>query len=140
MGSLVKILVPAALMAIAVFVYILNRDNKKRGKFADMVKKDFLSYEDIIADVQEQLKSNDANYDGKKLKMQILSNNTVQKMADFLDEEDINVDFNATNNVGLIILANNSPAYIKIYSYNKLSQDLIDVLPSNGIYEQEIEF
>lgn len=63
----------------------------------------------------------------------------VEKMFDSLQEEGVEIDATEKKCIGLILLANNNPVYIKLFSYKTLAQDLIDVLPEKGIYEQNIK-
>lgn len=60
-------------------------------------------------------------------------------MSDFLLNEGVQFDLIEEDCIGLILLSNNAPVYMKLYSYKSLAQDLVDVLPEKGIYEQEIE-
>lgn len=138
MGSIIKILGPALVVAIAAFAYVFGR-GREREKIADFAKKKILSYEGIIDDLKSHILSNNEKYSGKRLKMQILSNEMVQKMSDFLQNEGIKIDEISEKCIGLILLANNNPVYIKLYSYQELAQDLVDVLPEKGIYEQNVE-
>ena len=138
MGSIIKILGPALVVAIAAFAYVFGR-GREREKIADFAKKTILSYEGIIADLKAHILSNNEKYSGKRLKMQILSKEMVQKMSDFLQNEGVKIDAISGKCIGLILFANNNPVYIKLYSYQELAQDLVDVLPEKGIYEQDIE-
>lgn len=138
MGSIIKILGPALVVAIAAFAYVFGR-GREREKIADFAKKKILSYEGIIDDLKSHILSNNEKYSGKRLKMQILSNEMVQKMSDFLQNEGVKIDAMCEKCIGLILFANNNPVYIKLYSYQELAQDLVDVLPEKGIYEQNVE-
>ena len=138
MGSIIKILGPALVVAIAAFAYVFRR-GREREKIADFAKKNILSYEGIIDDLKAHILSNNEKYSGKRLKMQILSKEMVQKMSDFLQNEGVKIDAISGKCIGLILFANNNPVYIKLYSYQELAQDLVDVLPEKGIYEQDIE-
>ena len=138
MGNLIKILVPALVVAVAVFAYVYIR-GREREKIAVFARKSILSYEDIIDDLKSHILSNNEKYSGKSLKMQILSKEMVPKMSVFLQNEGIKMDAISEKCIGLILFANSNPAYIKLYSYQELAQDLVDVLPEGNIYEQNIE-
>lgn len=138
MESIIKILGPALVVAIAAFAYVFGR-GRESEKIADFAKKTILSYEGIIDDLKAHILSNNEKYSGKRLKMQILSKEMVQKMSDFLQNEGVKIDAISGKCIGLILFANNNPVYIKLYFYQELAQDLVDVLPEKGIYEQDIE-
>ena len=138
MGSIIKILGSALVVAIAAFTYVFGR-GREREKIADCAKKNTLSYEGIMDDLKSHILSNNEKYSGMRLKMQILSKEMVQKMSDFLQNEGIKIDAISEKCIGLILFVNNNPVYIKLYSYQELAQDLVDVLPEKGIYEQNVE-
>lgn len=100
---------------------------------------DILAYEHLVDELKKIIERNKDEYFGKNLKVQILSKDVVEKMFDFLQEESVEIDVIEENCIGLILLANNNPVYIKLFSYKTLAQDLIDVLPEKGIYEQNIK-
>ncbi len=88
MGSIIKILVPAVIVGIAAFAYVFGRGRSQKG-IADIVKKNILSYEDIVDDLKAYIDRNKGKYSNSNLKMQILSSEMVLKMADFLKNEGI---------------------------------------------------
>lgn len=137
MENPIKIIASAVIVAIAAFAYVFGRGRNNK-KIADFAKKDVLSYEDIIVDLKSHIARNKEKYSNLNLKMQILSSETVLKMSDFLRQEGAERDFITEKCIGFILLANNNPTYIKLYSFKELAQDLLDILPKNGIYEQEI--
>lgn len=134
-----KSLVSAAIVAIAAFVYIYGKAMENKKKLTEYTKINILSYEYLIDDLKTFISKNKKVYSEKNLKVQILSKEMVKKMSMFLQREGVRIDVTEENCVGLILLLNNNPIYIKLYSYKFLAQDLLDILPKQGIYEQEIE-
>lgn len=134
-----KSLVSAAIVAIAAFVYIYGKAMENKKKLAEYTKINILSYEYLIDDLKTFISKNKKVYSEKNLKVQILSKEMVKKMSMFLQREGVRIDVTEENCVGLILLLDNNPIYIKLYSYKFLAQDLLDILPKQGIYEQEIE-
>ena len=139
MVNLFKVLGPVFVVAIAAFTYVYGRGRRNKKSIVKYAKMDILAYEHLVDELKKIIERNKDEYFGKDLKVQILSKDVVEKMFDFLQEESVEIDVIEENCIGLILLANNNPVYIKLFSYKTLAQDLIDVLPEKGIYEQNIK-
>ncbi len=139
MVNLFKVLGPVFVVAIAAFTYVYGRGRRNKKSIVKYAKMDILAYEHLVDELKKIIERNKDEYFGKNLKVQILSKDVVEKMFDFLQEESVEIDVIEENCIGLILLANNNPVYIKLFSYKTLAQDLIDVLPEKGIYEQNIK-
>lgn len=134
-----KVLGSAFVVAIAAFAYVYGRGRRNKNSIVEYAKMDSISYEQLVDELKNLIDGNKDEYFGKNLKVQILSKDVLVKMFDFLQEEGVEINAIEENCIGLILLANNNPIYIKLYSYKTLAQDLIDILPEKGIYEQNIE-
>lgn len=139
MVNLFKVLGPVFVVAIAAFTYVYGRGRRNKKSIVKYAKMDILAYEHLVDELKKIIERNKDEYFGKNLKVLILSKDVVEKMFDFLQEESVEIDVIEENCIGLILLANNNPVYIKLFSYKTLAQDLIDVLPEKGIYEQNIK-
>lgn len=139
MVNLFKVLGSVFVVAIAAFTYVYGRGRRNKKSIVKYAKMDILAYEHLVDELKKFIERNKDEYFGKNLKVQILSKDVVEKMFDFLQEESVEIDVIEENCIGLILLANNNPVYIKLFSYKTLAQDLIDVLPEKGIYEQNIK-
>lgn len=139
MVNLFKVLGSVFVVAIAAFTYVYGRGRRNKKSIVKYAKMDILAYEHLVDELKKIIERNKDEYFGKNLKVQILSKDVVEKMFDFLQEESVEIDVIEENCIGLILLANNNPVYIKLFSYKTLAQDLIDVLPEKGIYEQNIK-
>lgn len=139
MVNLFKVLGSVFVVAIAAFTYVYGRGRRNKKSIVKYAKMDILAYEHLVDELKKIIERNKDEYFGKNLKVLILSKDVVEKMFDFLQEESVEIDVIEENCIGLILLANNNPVYIKWFSYKTLAQDLIDVLPEKGIYEQNIK-
>lgn len=134
-----KALVSSAIVAIATFAYMYCKAMGNKKNLAEYTKTNILSYEYLVDDLKTFISKNKEVLSGKDLKVQILAKEMVKRMSDFLQSEGVRIDVTEEDCIGMILLSNNNPIYIKLYSYKFLAQDLLDILPENGIYEQEIE-
>lgn len=139
MVNLFKVLGSVFVVAIAAFAYVYGRGRRNKNSIVEYAKMDIVSYEQLVDELKNLIEGNKDEYFGKNLKVQILSKDMVEKMIDSLQEEGVEIDATEKKCIGLILLANNNPVYIKLFSYKTLAQDLIDVLPEKGIYEQNIK-
>lgn len=133
MVNLFKVLGSVFVVAIAAFTYVYGRGRRNKKSIVKYAKMDILAYEHLVDELKKIIERNKDEYFGKNLKVQILSKDVVEKMFDFLQEESVEIDVIEENCIGLILLANNNPVYIKLFSYKTLAQDLIDVLPEKGM-------
>lgn len=134
-----KVLGSAIIVAIAAFAYVYGRARGKKKDLVEYTRINILSYEYLVDDLKTLISRDKEKFSGKNLKLQIHSREMVKKMSDFLLNEGVQFDLIEEDCIGLILLSNNAPVYMKLYSYKSLAQDLLDVLPEKGIYEQEIE-
>lgn len=132
---MLKILGAAAVALIGSFVFFYKRGQKD---FFDKKNVDKLSYEDILNDVREYLSKNKKNV-GKQMSIQLLVNEAVTDLKSFLKNSNIDFPISGDNHLALMLLVESKPIYVCVYTYQELSDDLVDVFAGYNIFKQEID-
>lgn len=136
-NNIIKAIGAAVVVLVGSFLYFYRKGNTTKG-IADTKVVRTLSYEDIILDVKDIISKN-PTFQTKNLSLKLLANNSVYKLQSYLKSNNIPFETNGKNHVGLILLTNNNPIYVCLYTYDELTTDLKDIFSSNEIFAQEID-